>query len=83
MRAMVRTLISLEAEEKAWLEKRAREEGVSMAELVRRAVRRMRSEGGGEGATTAELLTATSGTIAGEDGLVVQKRLRGEWDRPC
>lgn len=80
---MVRTLISLERDDKAWLEERARQEGVSMAEIVRRAVRRFRSEGGTERPTTEELLVRTSGMTRGEDGLTLQKRLRSEWNDRC
>lgn len=76
--AMVRTIVSLQEEDKAWLERRAREEGVSMAEMVRRAVRQMRVSGA-EAPSTADLLASTAGMRRGEDGLVVQRRLRDEW----
>jgi len=76
---MVRTLISLEQDDKAWLERRAREEGVSMAEMVRRAVHRLRTESGAPPPATEDLLTRTAGIRSGEDGLTVQKRLRDEW----
>lgn len=84
---MVRTLVSLEREDKAWLAERARQEGVSMAEMVRRAVKRFRSEGGTEPPTTEELLARTAGIARGEqepgDGLELQKRLRNEWNDRC
>lgn len=84
---MVRTLISLEREDKAWLEEHARKEGVSMAEMVRRAVRRLRTEAGTEPPTTEELLARTAGIArlrgTAEDGLTLQKRLRTEWDDRC
>ncbi|MEW6490291.1 MAG: hypothetical protein AB1578_20575 [Thermodesulfobacteriota bacterium] len=41
---MVRTVIGLDPEDKQWLDDKAREERVPMAEIVRRAVRRLRSE---------------------------------------
>ncbi len=41
---MVRTALSLETEDKAWLGQKAREEQVSMAELMRRAIRLFRKE---------------------------------------
>jgi len=41
---MVRTLISLDTEDKAWLDRVARAEGVPMTKLVRRAIHRLRKE---------------------------------------
>lgn len=79
---MVRTLISLPQEDKAWLERRAKEEGVSMAEMVRRAIERFRDEPLAEPLTTRDLLARTAGIRTGEDGLALQKRLRGEWSEP-
>lgn len=83
IRIMVRTIISLDREDKTWLERRAREEGVSMAALVRRAVQRMRSVGDGARPTMDELLGGTAGLRGGEDGLASQRRLRSEWDGRC
>lgn len=77
---MERLIVSLDAEEKRWLHRRSREEGVSMAELLRRGVRRLREE-----ETVApeppfeELLAATAGIWPGGDGLSHQRRLRAEW----
>ena len=77
---MIRTVVSLDEEDKRWLDKRAAKEGVSMTEIIRRAVRHMRSE---ESAARSfrRLLAATRGIGSGEDGLAVQKRLRNEWQR--
>jgi len=77
---MVRTVVSLEEEDKKWLDRRASRDGVSMTEVVRRAVRRLRSEEGTAEAF-AELLEKTRGIGSGEDGLVAQRRLRNEWNR--
>ncbi len=77
---MVRTLVSLDEEDKQWLDEKASREGVPMTEVVRRALRRMRSEEMAAGAFD-ELLKATRGIGSGEDGLVVQRRLRNEWNR--
>jgi hypothetical protein len=41
---MIRTVIGLEPEDKDWLDQKAREEQVSMAALIRRAVHRYREE---------------------------------------
>lgn len=78
---MVRTLISLPEDDKAWLEERARQDGVSMAEVVRRAIERFRCEPHDRASrpTVEELLARTAGIRRGEDGLTTQKRLRREW----
>lgn len=77
---MVRTVISLDEEDKLWLDRRAEEEQVSMAEVVRRAVRSYRER---SPATTAEafrtLLESTSGLWQGDEPLAHQERLRSEW----
>ncbi len=45
---MVRTVISLDPEDKRWLDQKARAEQVPTAEVVRRALRRYREDLGGE-----------------------------------
>ncbi len=77
---MVRAVISLETEDKTWLDRRAKEEHVSMAELVRRAVRRFREETESQARPLRQLLEETSGIWEGEEGLSHQTRLRGEWE---
>lgn len=75
---MVRTVISLDEDDKRWLDARANDEGVPMTELVRRAVRRFREV---ESAPTFdELIDAARGTWRHGDGLAWQRALRGEWD---
>lgn len=74
---MVRTVISLEEEDKLWLDQRAEEEGVPMAELVRRAVHSYR----GRSPVTAtesfrELLERSSGIWKGDEPLAHQERVR-------
>ena len=73
---MTRTIISLEPEEKLWLEQRARAQGVSMARLVRKAIRRLRQQ---EDISLEEVLKQTSGLWRKGDGLTYQRRLRKEW----
>jgi hypothetical protein len=79
---MIRTLISLDEEDKTWLDRRAKEEGLTMAEVVRQAVRRYREQcEAGEGQTSLEqLLQRTSGIWRGGDGLAYQQRIRDEWE---
>jgi Arc/MetJ-type ribon-helix-helix transcriptional regulator len=79
---MVRTVISLDEEDKRWLDARARETHVSMAEIVRQAVRRLREESAREARATDELLQQTSGIWKQGDGLAYQRRVRDEWKMP-
>jgi hypothetical protein len=74
---MVRTVIALDEEDKAWLDERARAEGVPMTELIRRAVRMLRARPGEP--TTEELLDKTRGLWRSGDGLEYQRRVRDEW----
>ncbi len=79
---MIRTLISLEDEDKRWLDRKAKEEGATMAQVVRTAVRRYREQCEREKGEPSleELLQRTSGLWKGGDGLEAQLRLRGEWE---
>ena len=76
---MVRTVISLEAKEKLWLDRAARAEGVPMTELIRRAVRLLREQSRRERPNLDELLDATSGSLKLGDGLTYQRKVRREW----
>jgi hypothetical protein len=71
-----RTTITLEADDKEWLERKAQAEGVSMAELVRKAIRRLRQQ---EDVSFEKLLKQTGGLRQGGDGLAYQRRLRKKW----
>jgi len=73
---MTRTIISLEPEDKQWLDRTARAQGVPMTRLVREAIRRMRQQ---EDVSFEELLKQTSGLWHKGDGLAYQRRLRKEW----
>lgn len=78
---MIRTIISLDPEDKAWLDRRAKQERTRMAVLVRRAIRRFREQCGPERSDFDRLLRDTAGTWKRGDGLAYQRRLRREWDR--
>lgn len=80
---MIRTLISLEEEDKRWLDRKAKEDGMTMAQLVRIAVSRYREQCEREAMapSLAELLRRTSGLSKGGDGLEEQVHLRDEWER--
>jgi Arc/MetJ-type ribon-helix-helix transcriptional regulator len=79
---MVRTVISLDEEDKRWLDARARETHVPMAEVVRQAVHMLREASAWEARATDELLQQTSGIWKQGDGLAYQRRMRGEWKTP-
>ena len=78
---MVRTIISLSSDDKAWLDRKAREERVPMTRLVRRAIQRLRKETDSKPSRFEALLRATAGMSKSGDGLAIQQRLRGEWTR--
>lgn len=73
---MTRMILSLEDQDKSWLERKAREEGVSMAEIVRQAVRRMQHA---EEESLDQVLAATRGLWRKGDGLRYQRAVRREW----
>lgn len=76
---MVRTIVSIEEDDKTWLDLRAAEEQVSRAELIRKAVRFYRKASETQARSFGRLLQDTSGIWKGEDGLSYQLRLRDEW----
>lgn len=76
---MVRTIVTLDPEDKEWLDRRARAESVSMAQLIRQAVRRYRRETEAGEPDFDALLRKTSGLWTKGDGLDWQRRIRDEW----
>jgi len=78
---MIRTIVSIEPEDKAWLDRKARQERIPMTRLVRRAIKRMREESESEPSRFNLLLRETSGLRRFGDALAYQRKLRGEWDR--
>ena len=78
---MIRTIISLDPEDKAWLDRQARRERAPMTRLVRRAIQRLRKESESHPSRFDDLLRETSGIWKPGEGLAYQRRLRREWDR--
>jgi hypothetical protein len=78
---MVRTVISLDAAEKRWLDRKARAEGVPMTEIVRLAIRRFRETSEEDQPSLEDVLQETKGLWAKGDGLAYQRKVRDEWDR--
>ena len=78
---MPRTVISLEQEDKDWLDRRARAEKVPMTEIVRRAIRRYRQEAERPPEKDIKVLLAqTRGLWRAGEGLAYQNGLREEWE---
>jgi hypothetical protein len=73
---MTRMLISLEENDRLWLQQRAQEAGVPMSEVVRQAIRRAQESGQ---KPMKELLASTKGLWTQGDGLRYQRRIRKEW----
>lgn len=77
---MQRTIISLEPEYREWLADQAQREHVPQTEVVRRALRLYREKAAANAPQSFEdLARLTSGLQQGDDGLLVQQRLRDEW----
>lgn len=76
---MIRTIVSIEEDDKTWLDLKAAEEKVSRAELIRQAVRFFRKANETQARSFRRLLEDTSGIWKGEDGLAYQMRVRDEW----
>ncbi len=77
---MVRTIVSIEEDDKTWLDLKAAEEKISRAELIRQAVRFYRQASETQARSFRRLLEDTSGIWkGGEDGLAYQLRVRDEW----
>lgn len=75
---MTRTLITLDEQAKAWLAQQAKHEQVSMSEIVRRAIDRLRADEARKAGLT-EGIARTAGIWSQGDGLAWQNRLRDEW----
>jgi len=77
---MIRTIISLDPDDKAWLDRKAKQERTPMTRLVRRAIRRFREESEIHPSRFDALLRETSGMRKFGEGLAYQRKLRREWD---
>lgn len=76
---MIRTLITLNDQDKAWLDRRARETGQPMTALVRDAVALYRAQQSGPDSDASTVLERTRGLWRQGDGLAWQRKLRAEW----
>ena len=78
---MIRTIVSLHPDDKAWLDRKARQERMPMTRLVQRAIKRMREESESKPSRFNLLLRETAGMRKFGDALAYQRGLRREWDR--
>ncbi|MEO8082182.1 MAG: ribbon-helix-helix protein, CopG family [Ardenticatenales bacterium] len=76
---VIRTVISVTEDDKEWLDRTAARRGVSMTEVVRDAIRRLRATSAMDAPDLAELLERTRGLWAGPDGLAWQDQMRHDW----
>jgi len=77
---MIRTLVSLDAADKNWLDEKSRAERVVMTELVRRAIRRYRQvDAAAAPRGVRAALASTKGLWTRGDGLAYQRKVRGGW----
>jgi hypothetical protein len=78
---MIRTVISIEPEEKRWLDHQAYEKNTTMTEIVRQAIRfyHLQIEQQQKG-DILNILDHTKGIWQHGDGLQYQQKLRGEWN---
>jgi hypothetical protein len=74
---MTRTIISLENDDKKWLDEESARSGLPRAEIVRLSIRYMRLD---REKSFENLLNQTSGTWNEGDGLAYQERIRSEWE---
>ena len=79
-KTLVRTVISLPDQQKAWLDQQAAARRVSMSSLIRQAVSEFRRRERRRAKTPfSEVLARTAGIWRAGDGLEYQQRIREEW----
>lgn len=76
---MVRTLISLDPDEKKWLDRKASQDHVSMTQVVRIAIKQFRKSTESGPGSLRQLLSDTQGIWNKGDGLKYQNKLRKQW----
>jgi hypothetical protein len=74
---MLRTIISIENDDKKWLDEESSRTGLPRAEIVRMSIRYMRLD---REKSFENLLNETRGTWKEGDGLAYQERIRSEWE---
>jgi len=77
---MIRTVISLDPDEKHWLSQVAKHQHISMAKIIREAIREYRKNHPMKQSKFDKLLEKTQGIWRKGDGLQYQTKLRDEWN---
>ncbi len=72
-----RTIISLESDDKQWLDEESLRSGLPKSAIIRMSIRYMRVE---KERSFENLLNQTSGTWKEGDGLAYQEQLRSDWE---
>jgi len=73
---VVRTVIAIDEDIKSWIDTKAAQDGVSMTEVVRRALKLLKDQ---DALRFEEELARTSGIWSGGDGLEFQQKEREGW----
>ncbi len=73
---MVRTVIAIDDDIKYWVDSKAKQDGVSMTEVIRRALQLLKEQ---DALRFDAKLAKTSGIWSGGDGLEFQKKERESW----
>ncbi|MBW1717759.1 MAG: hypothetical protein JRH08_18505 [Deltaproteobacteria bacterium] len=74
-----RTIITISEEDKRWLESYGKAHGISLAEAIRKGIRKLKENESSD--TYRSIIDKTKGLWKMGDGLKYQRRLREEWDR--
>jgi len=74
-----RTIITISEEDKRWLESYGKARGISLAEAIRKGIKKLRESESRD--TYSAMVDKTKGLWKKGDGLKYQRRLREEWDR--
>lgn len=78
---MIRTIISLDSDEKHWLDEVAKKKHISMAAVIRNAIKAYRLQNANYVPTNIDvLLSKTKGIWEHHDGLDYQSTIRDEWE---
>jgi hypothetical protein len=76
----MRTVIDIPKNQRAWLDKKAKEKGISMAEVARQTFQAAK-DAEEKHARFMALTKKVQGTWTNGDGLAWQLKMRAEWDR--
>ena len=71
-------IITLSEEDKRWLASYSHAHQISVAEAVRKGIRKLKEDENNQ--TYRELVKVTSGVWKQGDGLTYQRKMRSDWD---